>query len=35
MRYIRVYSIIIKMSGDIEMDPGPKPSSCNKFSISG
>ena len=33
MRYIWVYSITIKMSGDIEMNPGPKPSSCNKFSI--
>ena len=33
MRYIWVYSITIKMSGDIEMNSGPKPSSCNKFSI--
>ena len=33
MRYIWVYSITIKMSGDIEMNPGSKPSSCNKFSI--
>ena len=33
MRYIWVYSITIKMSGDIDMNPGPKPSSCNKFSI--
>ena len=33
MCYIWVYSITIKMSGDIEMNPGPKPSSCNKFSI--
>ena len=33
MHYIWVYSITIKMSGDIEMNPGPKPSSCNKFSI--
>ena len=33
MHYIWVYSIRIKMSGDIEMNPGPKPSSYNKFSI--
>ena len=33
MHYIWVYSIRIKMSGDIEMNPGPKPSFCNKFSI--
>ena len=33
MRYIWFYSITIKMSGDIEINPGPKPSSCNKFSI--
>ena len=33
MRYIWVYSITIKMSVDIEMNPGPKPSSCKKFSI--
>ena len=33
MRYIWVYSVTIKMSGDIEMNPEPKPSSCNKFSI--
>ena len=33
IQYIWVYSIRTKMSGDIEMNPGPKPSSCNKFSI--
>ena len=33
MGCIWVYSIKIKMSGDIEMNTGPKPSSCNKFSI--
>ena len=33
MRYIWVCSIIIEMSGDIKMNPGPKPSSCNKCSI--
>ena len=31
--YIWVCLIRIKMSGDIEMNPGPKPSSCNKFFI--
>ena len=31
MRYIWVYSVWVKMSGDIEMNSGPKPSSCNKF----
>ena len=34
MCYIWVYSTVIKMSGDIEMNPGPMPSSCNRFSIS-
>ena len=24
---------MIKMSGEIEMNPGPNPSSCDKFSI--
>ena len=33
MRYIWVCSIIIEMSGDIKMNPGPKPSSCNKCFI--
>ena len=33
MYYIWVYSVRIKMNGDIEMNPGPKPSFCNKFSI--
>ena len=31
MRYIWVYSITIKMGGDIEMNPGLNPSSDNKF----
>ena len=33
MRYIWVCSIRIKMSGDIKINPEPKPSSCNTFSI--
>ena len=33
MCYIWVYSAVIKMSGDIEMNPGPMPSSCNRFSF--
>ena len=31
--YIWVCSILITLSGDIEKNPGPKPSSCDKFSI--
>ena len=34
--YIRhnwVCSILITLSGDTEKNPGPKPSSCDKFSI--
>ena len=34
MHYIWVYSIRIKISGDIEMNPSYKPSSCDKFPIS-
>ena len=33
IRHIWVYSILITLSGDIETKPGPKPSSCDKFSI--
>ena len=33
IRHIWVCSILITLSGDIEKDPGPKPSSCDKFSI--
>ena len=31
--HIWVCSILITLSGDIEKNPGPKPSSCDKFSI--
>ena len=31
--HIRVCSILIILSGDIEKNPGPKPSSRDKFSI--
>ena len=33
IRHIWVYSILISLSGDIEKNPGPKPSSCDKFFI--
>ena len=33
VRHIQVCSILITLSGDIEKNPGPKPSSCDKFSI--
>ena len=33
IRHIWVCSILITLSGDFEKDPGPKPSSCDKFSI--
>ena len=33
IRHIWVCSILITLSGDIETNPGPKPSSCDKFSI--
>ena len=33
IRHIWVCSIPITLSGDIEKNPGPKPSSCDKFSI--
>ena len=34
MRHIWIYPILINLSGDIEKNPGPKPSFCDKFSIS-
>ena len=33
IRHIWVCSILITLSGDIEKNPGPKPSSCDKFSV--
>ena len=33
IRHICVCSVLITLSGDIEKNPGPKPSSCDKFSI--
>ena len=33
MGYIRVYSMTVKMSGDIEIKAGHEPSSSSKFSI--
>ena len=33
IRHIWVCSILITLSGDIDKNPGPKPSSCKKFSI--
>ena len=34
IRHIWVYSILITASGDIEKNMGPKPSFCEKFSMS-
>ena len=28
-----VHALLIKLSGDIEMNPGPKPNPCHSFSI--
>ena len=33
IRHIWVCPILITLSGNIEKNPGPKPSSCDKFSI--
>ena len=33
IRHIWVCSILITLTGDMEKNPGPKPSSCDKFSI--
>ena len=33
IRHIWVCSILITLSSDTEKNPGPKPSSCDKFSI--
>ena len=33
IRHVCVCSVLITLSGDIEKNPGPMPSSCDKFSI--
>ena len=33
LRYIWLYSILVKLSGDVEENPGPKPKSCQSFWI--
>ena len=33
LRYIWLYSILVKLSGDVEENPGPKPKPCQSFSI--
>ena len=33
LRYIWLYSILVKLSGDVEENPSPKPSPCQSFSI--
>ena len=33
IRHIRVCSILVTQGGDIGKNPGPKPSSCDKFFI--
>ena len=33
LRYIWLYSVLVKLSGDIEENPGPKPKPSKSFSI--
>ena len=33
IQFIWVHALLIRQSGDIEMNPGPKPNPCHKFSI--
>ena len=33
LRYIQLYSILVKLSGDVEENLGPKPKLCQSFSI--
>ena len=33
LRYIWLYSILVKLTGDAEENPGPKPKPCQSFSI--
>ena len=33
IQFIWVHALIMRQSGDIEMNPGPKPNSCHSFSI--
>ena len=32
IQFIRVHALLIRQSGDIEMNPGPKPNPCHSFS---
>ena len=33
LRHIWLYSILVKLRGDVEENPGPKPKPCQSFSI--
>ena len=33
IQFIWVHALLIRQSGDIEMNPGPKPNPCHSFSI--
>ena len=33
IRYIWLFSILVKLSGDVEENPGPRPQSCQSLSI--
>ena len=33
IQFIWVHALLIRQSGDIEMNPGPKPNTCHSFSI--
>ena len=34
IQFIWAHALLIRQSGDIEMNPGPKPNPCHSFSIS-
>ena len=33
LRYVWLYSILVKLSGDVEENPGPKPKPCQSVSV--
>ena len=33
IQFVWVHALLIRQSGDIEMNPGPKPNPCHSFSI--
>ena len=33
IQFVWIHALLIRQSGDVEMNPGPKPNPCHSFSI--